>query len=297
MSLPLRASGLKISVQPKPVVFVSIWNVLTFICAVIFGFILVFPQQNLREEIGGRQVISAVTATYLQNLLRLYPKDVQLRLLLIEQEIALGELDKAQANMLPLRHNLSFNVRASMTWLNYQFNKQLFYTTASTDPKRPALLSKVRAENRSLATRIKDPQQLLLLAQDALSLNDPQAAYDIYMRLLKTPQLNSGIWLEAAGRTALSVGQYVSSAEFYIAAMKNTSILNQQRVYYKAAINSLLAGSMPEAALKLAMAFYQKSYTNNDMLLYMAHLAVLAGHPEIAQGYLQQLLWPQGNHP
>lgn len=279
--------------SPYDVSFVSIWNVLAFVVAVIFLLVIIFPQQGLRREISGRQAVSTVTATYLQNLLRLYPNDSELRLLLAEQEIGLGELHRAQKTMAPLMSNKNPDAQRSLPWLIYQFNKQVFYTMPDNAPERPKAILELRSQNRYLTSKIQDPGQLLILARDAAALNDQQTAYTIYLRLFNDPTFPRGSWLVTAGKAALGLQQFNQSSKFYLAAMQESIETEQRREYYMAAVDSLLAGNMPEQAYQLAKRYYQSDFNDKEMLLYMAHLCVLAGHPEAAQPFLQQLLWPR----
>ncbi len=282
--------------KPHPIKlasFVSFWNVSAFVCAVIFIFVVIFPQEGLQQAIVGRQVISTVTATYLQNLLRLYPNEIQLRLLLIEQEIGLDELDRAMANMQPLLNSTDPKVLDSVQWLTYSLNKQMFYSLPKNSPNQAKVLTMLQEQLRFLANKTKDSDQLLTLAQDAISFNSQDVAYPIFIDLFQNPNVPRGTWLIDAGKTALSLQHFKESSEFYLAAMQDSIETQQRREYYMDAVNSLIAGNMPEQAYQLATIYYESDFADKEMLFFMAKLAVLAGHPEDAQAYLQQLLWPK----
>ena len=296
---------------------ISIKEIVLFVLAVMLLLSTLFPYQLLRQKISEQENYTVVNKDYLQNLVKIYPYDQKLRLALIEQEVGLGEFDAAQANIAVLKGIISSNrallpisasvklckssTQQELDWQEYILEKTKVHAIPLGSSSRTAALEDLKIKITELATNSNKicstltDQKLLLLAQDSLAINQPTLAMAIYNNLLVNNKVIKGTWLISAAQTALSMGDYVVSAQFYLMALQDTNDIGQQRIYYLNALKALIAGNYASQALAIADKYYNSRFANQSMLLYLVELALLADQPKRAEYYLTQLIWYKQN--
>ncbi len=291
MDLRYVANKQQIEENVKRPQFASWGTIGSFVLVVLFVFFILFPRAALHQDIFKTAGVSVITEAYLDNLLRIYPDNKDLRLMLASQQISLGEIDKAEATLKPLLNNDDPSIRQEVIWFKFKLLQKQTYSYEEGTADRKSGEEQIKKEIPILAANEHDRNKLLSLARDALSVDDPRAALQIYKKLMTLPDIIVGGWVATAAKTALAAGDYDTASRYYIMAMQQSENIKLKREYYVTAIRSLEMGNMPKKALALADRYYDHSLADTNTLVYLARIAMSAGNPQRADFYVRQLIW------
>lgn len=269
------------------------WHILLFTGLLLAATLVFFPQKNLIKLLTSNNAHpSQLAAIYLRNLAVLYPQDAELHLALAEQELGLGNLanaDKAIIGFLTMTPNNPLQWRVIA--LHYQVTRTETYAFAEHSAGR---LQGEAEMKRLLPILAKSPDlsvdQAKNLAQDALSIDKADIAVALYKRIIAAAPNQSPEFFANAGKVALFASDYQSSGEFYLLAMQGSDNLPKKRDYYKAALNSLLAGGKPAMVMEFAEKNIDGLAQDQLTLLFLAKMAMNANEGDFAQKYIKQAL-------
>ena len=73
-------------------------------------------------------------------------------------------------------------------------------------------------------------------------------------------------------------------------AMKKSTSIDEKRLYYLKALDSLRAGGAESSALEFAQKNIDGLENDKKTLIYLAKLAIWAGKQQVAEQYMNQLL-------
>ncbi len=271
--------------------FASPPMIVTFIVGVLFILVVLFPQQSLRVSIGQQSKSNMVTVTYLQNLLRVYPADLNLRLLLAQQQVGLDRFIRAERTLAPIdSHHQPSYVQRNIAWLQYEILRKRTFAAKPNSVVREQLEKELVIAINQLKNQPFSANHLELMAKDALAINNPALAVSLYELMLNRFPVKNVQWLMVAAKASMGIGKYQRSAEFYLTAMSLSRSNKDKNLLYLSAIKSLQAGNQLEEALLLAEDYYEPTFGNRKTLLYLSRLALAANQPDLAEGYIKQAL-------
>lgn len=257
-------------------------------------FALVYPKVSLQQRLevaNASGQTDQLSIEYLKVFLKAQPGNAALRAELVKQLIDLGELAEARRQLALLQMGDDGN-RLAAAWLQYRIAQQEVFAMKVGSPARAQGMAQLRDELQQLMRYPLTSQQWLNLSQDALALGDVEAARAAFARLLADRSMADMPYAQAVklGEQSLGMGDYHSSAAFYLLAMKHASSLESRRDNFLTALRNLQAGGLYQEALAVADANLAPLANDKPTLLFLTRLAQAANRPDAAERYVRQLL-------
>ncbi len=275
------------------ITFVSIVSVL----ALGYCLLLFFNHLFLKNLIN-TTTPSKLAVKYLNQSIRIYPKNTDLKFTLARLKLELGQIQEAKQIIAPYLNN-----KQDVT--NYWKAEfvQYLILRAQTYKMEPNSKMRLAAENQlktSLLYLLKAPsfttQQSLTLAHDALANERPDIAMQFYQKAYASSKNNLSLEeQEGAARAALYVGQYETSAHYYELALAKQPSYEKRKQLFIQAIQSLISGNKPHNALLFAERYEKYFRRDSKIWLYLTNVAQAANQPTIASRYIQRALLYHGN--
>jgi hypothetical protein len=251
---------------------------------------LLFPKHSLIQQVQSERGNDQLTAGYIAALLRTEPANHELRLLLAEKRFAMGQFDAARDALEPAALSGDPLLQRRVTLLEYRI---LRAEAAALTPDTPAR-TEAQARLRSLLSRYAgeswNPQQLMEFARHARALGDSALAARFNARLATSELTVLPEWLAEAAQVALSTGDYAGSAQLYFSARHRADNLADRRTYFLKAVATLRSGNLLREALAAADREIGDLRDDEIVLAELARLALAAGDPARAQGYVRRML-------
>jgi len=270
----------------------SPWLIFLSIVIILLLLFLFFPKEALLTNIAKQKQPDKIARQYLHNLLALYPEDVKLKLLLAEQHIALGDIEKAIKTVLPYIDEGPDNADEwKAIWLYYQIVQTDTYQYPEQSEKRKEGIKQMHKMLHVLAKGPFNTQQLVNLLQAAIGLNDSSVVRFIYKRIVnRKPDQPSEVYARLA-KAALSYGDYKMSADLYFLAQQQAPLLAHKRDYFIRGLRSLQSGNLLNEAFEIVDKKINELKQDRKTLLFLTHLALSANQPEKAQQYMKRVLY------
>lgn len=273
--------------------FAPIFAIVVLIVITVTILVLFFPKQELLYNIAQQKQADIVALKYLQNLLQIYPFDTNLKLLLAKQNISQGDIQKAIDVVTPyIKQKPTTKNDWLALWLYFQIIRTKTYAEPKISYARIRGQKIMRSIIKQLATGDLPPEDLLQLADDALSVNEPQSAIFIYKRIVTmkiTPTQPSDTY-EKAAKTALAYGEYGICAKLYFLAKQHATSLNEKRKYYVSGLKALQSGNMLDKIMDIAQEHLGELKNDRETLLFLNNLAISANKLNIAEIYIKKIL-------
>jgi hypothetical protein len=141
---------------------------------IVLVLVLLFPRNSLIEQLRAGKGVDPLSVSYLTNLLRSEPDDLELRLSLVERHLALRQVDLAEAVLAPVA--VEAGSREPQTMRARRLRIELRLRQLSADPDgadatalRTGLLDALSAE----LTQPWPPEALRQFARQAAELDQP----------------------------------------------------------------------------------------------------------------------------
>lgn len=254
------------------------------------GLALLHGRHELERRLLQSPDDSALARAYLRDLLRTQPDNPQWRNLLVQRQVAAGEVGALQATLRTPVVEADPARQREARWVMWEaaYN-QYWQASAATRPAmQPALLRQLHemaGQTWSLARRQRLTQQAVLLGarDEAVHLMQGLAAAQ------SNPEQAAQIYAGAA-REALANSQYALSAALYLDARKATADPRAAKAHYLAAVAAMQAGGQAAAALDLAERELGALDRDGEVLRKLVQLAREAGRPDVAERYMKRLL-------
>jgi len=262
------------------------------VITVIVLFFL-FPKKELLRNIAQHRQADIVAFKYLQNLLEIYPLDVNIKLSLAEQNISHGTIQRAIKLITPYMKQKPVTKNDwRALWLYYQVIRTETYATPEISYARIKGLKKMRDILQRLAVGHLPPNDLLQLADDALSVNDPRLSIAIYKKVIAmkiTPTQSSEVYARAA-KNALAYGEYEICAKLYFLAQQQSTTLDKKRKYYMGGLKALQSGNLLDKIMDVAQQHLGELKNDQATLLFLNNLAIAANKPGVAETQIKKAL-------
>lgn len=280
---------------------VIVWLLCAVIAASFIGGLwFVFPKMHTHQaHLNPSTGADHIANTYLRHEVEVNPKDLGLRLQLIEQELSLGQLPEAEQHLAGIRFQaLPAKWRGKYLWLNFRL-----YSSAYIIARKHPSLSKTwpkklqQVDKQQLAQlagqvpvgQLTVAQGLALLAEfNALDLHQ-LARYAAQKLWSERDRLSDRDLLELAKQSQLAAG-YLLTAESYLLLLSRSESISLQKKYYLKAVSSLMAGDLLEQHFSL-IKFYAGRFSNDqDVLLALTRAALAADKPQQASDWARRAL-------
>ncbi len=193
------------------------WPELLVLTSIVSALlVLLFPGSDFENPVHLARP-DELSMAYLRMLLRAHPEDAEARLLLVQQQKALGRLEEAHETLALLRPgNEEMASRAEVVALS--LDRARLAAMQEDEPERAGLMRETQAAARRLIPRTRKPAELAELADFVLSIGDPAEAAQAYRRLATLEPARRLFWLEKAARWSEAAGKPGTAARIYAEA-------------------------------------------------------------------------------
>ena len=311
------ASSPRYSVAPGDTArsrILSRWALFGMAALAVGALVLVFPNRDLmsllRDETdrGNRDL----TVAYLQNIIRTEPRDLALRLLLVEKLLAANQLDAARqalADSLPLARLTPVGQESwdgwDLAWWQARLRatqsaKDLTQTTQAVGELMTRLIRRVDSANTSakIFAAISATRELSLTlgtpANPALAAQAQTVQDQLLTRLLALPQ-STAADLTRGASLALADGRFGPASELFFAARRKTTSPEARFKLLEQGVQALLAGGQSHAAWQAAMKESRPLPDTDPSYWWLASLALGAGEPKESGLALRHVIAPNAD--
>lgn len=268
----------------------SSWTLAGFAVVVLLPLALIFPKQELLRQAAREKLGDPLTANYLANLLKTDPANLELRLLLAEHKIHLGELGDIPVILEPALRSADPDWQAKGRLTEYKYLTAQAALSKEGSSQRALLTERRRAALALLAGRPWPMQTLMYLAGQAAELRERALVARIYRSIAESPQHMSLEWYAETAARVLGEGDYELAAQLYFIARDKADSLPRQREFLIAGVKALLANSLYSQALEAADRHLGNLGDDPDTLYFLARTARAANDPVRADRYARQML-------
>lgn len=256
--------------------------------ALLFFF---FPKEQILKNIAEQRQADQVAKQYMVNLILLYPHSRKLQSLLARQNIVKGDIASAVSMFVPLTsHPVRTEKDWQALWLYYQILRIETYAQPEISYQRLIGLSKMKNIIEILVTGKLQSSEVIILAEDSLSLNLVKLGLDLYQRLITMPFAGNAEYYAQGAKNVLGYGQYKLSAQLYFIAEKSSIELANKRHYFIEGLKSLQSGNLLDEAMKAAAQNINGLSDDRETLLFLTRLSLAADRPDMAEQYMKTAL-------
>lgn len=268
----------------------SPWTLAGFAVVVLLALVLIFPKQELLRQATREKLGDPLTASYLANLLKTDPANLELRLLLAEHKIHLGELADIPSLLEPALRSANQDWQANGRMLEYKYLTAQAARSKEGSPQRAALMERRRAALAPLSERPWPTQTLMYLAGQAAELHERAIVARLYRSIADSPKQMSLEWYAESAARVLGEGDYELAAQLYFIARNQADSLPRQREFLIAGVKALMANSRYSQALEAADRHLGNLGDDPDTLYFLARTARAANDPVRADRYARKML-------
>ncbi len=267
----------------------SVWALTGFAVLVTIPLTIAFMKEDLLLQAERERLGDSLSVSYLTNLLRTEPENLELRVWLAENKIYLGELADIPALIEPVIRSTDPNWQTKGLLAMYKYvTKQ--YALSTRDPSaRAALMKRRHVLFTQLAARPLPAQVVVYLAGQASKLHEHDIGVRLYKRITESSNI-SAAWCADTAKKELGDGDYQLAAFLYFTARHKDHALQKQREYFIAGIRTLMANSMYQQAMQAADQHLGNLADDADTLSFLVQVARAANDQGRAAGYVRRLL-------
>ncbi|MGB0908784.1 MAG: tetratricopeptide repeat protein [Nitrospirales bacterium] len=270
----------------------SLWSIALFAVGIVLVLMVLFPKQRIFNQVAQASQASTASTFFLENLLKAKPDDADLRLLLANHQLELGNIELSEGTLSSL-----LNIDNADVWLRAQLLKVRIleiqtFAFAEGSQKRRHGMNLIGSQIELILDHIPapEPDVLVRLAQSALQVGHGHVAQSIYEQLGRGTTPHTATWYAKAAELALGQRDYQSAASFYFSAQQQESSQSKQREYYLAALKTLQSGNLLQEAVQQAELHLGDLRNDEATLFFLVSLGRAAGNGAFAQKYVKDLL-------
>lgn len=268
----------------------SNWQLL-LVALLMLGLLrVIFPDKALVATLYDLRQLDTLTMSYIENLRRTEPGNVDLTVLL-------GRVQRDQLDVDNLDHLLQPAIQSGNP--GQRFEAQALLLGAYERVLRTNLSDTERQRHeRAVTTLLEETNRDGIPA--ALAADCAAMAFQLEQITLGTAFLNrvapkqTAIALANYGAQALAQGRYTLASMYYLSARSHANTLDAEREYFHQGIATLMAASAFEQAMLAAERDIGNLADDPETLRYLAQAALAAGYPARAARYAQWLVFQRG---
>ena len=268
------------------------WKILLFGGLFLATLYFLFPPALFLKSIETNPEPNQLTAVYLKNLIEKYPHNVDLKISLGEQELSEGHLPEAEKIINTYyTQTPKTDLEWKVFWLHYLLLRTKTYALENSDATRKVQEAQLAALIPAfLHSPVLTIDEITILADDALANDNSQLAVDLYKKAETLPNQKTIAFYEQAAKAALFAKSYQDSANFYLEAMGESTTLPQKKLFFMKAVDSIQEAGSASVALGFARKHVAGLEHDQDVLIYLAQLALSANDTQGAEGYIKEAL-------
>lgn len=280
----------------KPAIFsrprlINGLNLLALVLAVSLVLVLLYPRQRLLDQIRANKSVDDLSVQYMRNLLATQPDNWSLRLILAQDNLALGKYQQALATLQPLLQNSS--LQHSSLWENALLLKlniltNMLWATSPNSPQRAIQREQLKQFLRRIAPLITGNNALSQLITLAENNGDNALADQMLMRLIHTEH-NPEILAHTA-EDALHKGFPYAAARLFQAALSASQNPVAKARYFNQMLSALESAGLNPIALAWLNQLPIAQRQQPDILVWRIKLALADNQPALADRFAVQLL-------
>lgn len=274
---------------PRPRLL-SGWALTGFALAVLLLLAMIFPKHELVKQALQDRLGDPLSTNYLVNLLRTDPENQELRLLLAEHQIFLGEMNDVPLLLEPVLRSSNPDWQARGYLAQYKYVTALYLLSEKDFTRQSELLQRRREIFSLLVTRLWPMQTLVYLASQANELGEADSARLLYRQIKQDPRQMSAEWYAGKAAQELGKSHYELAALLYFIARQEARLLANQREYYFAGIKALMANSMFVEAMVSADLYLGNLEDDSATLYFLAQTARAANDTVRADKYARKMV-------
>ena len=158
--------------HPERPFLAPFWLIALLAATVGIALFMLYPRQDLERRLADNPD-TALSAAYLDNLLRSDPQNPQLRLLLARRQIALGDTTRARQTLQAALDSPDGELRREADWLLWEIiDHELLRLPRVAAGQRARLADEYRSRLKQLAAQEWPLERRLELASKAFALNE-----------------------------------------------------------------------------------------------------------------------------
>lgn len=213
-----------------------------------------FPKAYIENNLRTHPRPDATTLAYLQLLVRVEPANERLRLLLVREALAAGQLHLAQAAFAPWRNTPISQLPLTIAISRLQLRLIAFQNARSNAADRAVLANRYVKDALALAARMQPTD------------------------LLKTAKI------------VRAIGQYAAAAAMDRRVIDKSTDARTRKAAFYDGINALLAANRPGEALVFAESEISRMTPDEELWRRLTRLALSANRPVVAAKYARRLV-------
>lgn len=252
--------------------------------------LLIFPEKELSQKVTHATLGDPVTVSYLTNLLRTDPDNLELRVLLAEHKLYLGKLEDVPLLLEPVLKNTSsaWHIKAQLAELNYL--GQLAELKHADPLAKTRILALRTGKLRALLIQPLSQENREYLAVQALNANHADWAADLYRAIIASQPLLTLDWYVSVAERMMAFSQYQLASEFYFKARHRALSRNDQKRFFYLGIGALMSNSLFDQAMQAADQNLGGLANDNEVLYFLAKTALAANDTVRAERYAKRML-------
>jgi Tfp pilus assembly protein PilF len=273
--------------RPK---LMSGWTLAGFAVLVLIPLMLMFPKQSLLQQAAQQRLGDPLTVSYLGNLLRAEPGNIELRLLLAEHKTHLGDTDGVAELIQPALDSSNPTQQANGLLAEYKLVLALMTKENRYSSQYRSLLARATDIFMRLSRRPWSLPTLIYLAGQADRLQERGVSMLLYRAIEEASGSVSVSWLADAAARSLGKGEHGLAAHLYFLARHREYSISGQRTYLLAGVRALMWGGFYGQAMQ-AIDRHVGNLEHDDETLYsLVRAAREANDQERALRYTKHLL-------
>ena len=266
------------------------FSLAAFSTLVIAALVLMFPFKVLVDRVLRDRRGDELTVSYLHNLLRTDPQNLEMVLRLARQQLAGGEYAGMRETLSPVLASPVDSDRVAARILLWEAGEHQWRKAPVGSSEREAILRQLLSELEALAALKIDEQTSLEIAERALDLGDRKLALKLYRTLGRNGMQFDSTWFAERARTLKDKGEYDAAVELFLIARSRAQTMSARRAYFQQAVKVPLARGTPRDALMLAERELGELRDDLESLIFMVELARSANQPSVASRYAHLML-------
>ncbi|VVC83831.1 tetratricopeptide repeat protein [Sideroxydans sp. CL21] len=268
----------------------SNWALAGFAVVVLIPLVMIFPKQDLLRQAAQQRLGDPLTVEYLTNLLKADPHNLELRILLAEHRIFLGDTDGI-AKLIEPALKSDFPVWQSKGLLiQYKYLTMLYLQSPKDSPQRAELAQRRTAAFMKLLGRDWPVPTLAYLAGQADQLHENGIAALLYRNLADASATMPADWFAETAARSRGDGDFELAAHLYFIARHKESSLAKQRRFLMSGIRALMAGGLYSQAMQAIDQHLGNLEDDTETLYFLVQTARAANDQPRAVHYAKKLL-------
>lgn len=261
---------------------------LVLLAVLMLGLLqLIFPQRTLVEKLRDQERLDELTLSYIENLYRTQPGNVDLIILLGRTRSEQLDVAGLERLLAPALQSGDARQRSEARLLLLgRYERALAEVSDAREQVR--WQDQLAALMRTASEDELPPQLAGAFAAAAFRLQQPELGLQFLRRVSQAAPVSA---LEAYAKVALAQGRYTLAAEYFLLARQQADSRELAAAYFRQGIGALMAASRFEQAMQAADRHLGDLADDPETLRYLTRAALAAGQPGRAARYAQQLVF------